>query len=180
MADCHAQTNIFRYTGCVGGWDAWMRGRRPAERCFHKTGTNAVWGTQQTAEADDPPGVVMVIPIQSCPVMATSKMPEIPTDISALVPKKTKQVHLLCLAQGYGNSQQVGSCWGRQGRQAPGQDLRTPTLAAYRDQSSALPFKFCCLWDQWDPCPAGLQLAAFLRKIQSATPSSLRRNGSGS
>ncbi|KAH8764428.1 hypothetical protein F5883DRAFT_109926 [Diaporthe sp. PMI_573] len=30
----------------------------------------------------------MVIPIQSCPVMATSKMPEIPTDISALVPEK--------------------------------------------------------------------------------------------
>lgn len=100
--------------------------------------------------------------------MATSKMPEIPTDIRALVPKKK-----CCVVPGprYGNSQQVGSCWGRQGRQAPGQDLRTPTLAAYRDQSSALPFKFCCLWT---PVLRAWQLSP-QNQCQS-----LRRNGSES
>lgn len=63
-----------------------MRWRTPAEgSSFHKAGTNAIGG--HTAEADDPCGR-HVISIQSCPVMATSKTPEIPTDITAPVPKR--------------------------------------------------------------------------------------------
>lgn len=86
-------------------------------------------------------------------VMATSKMPEIPTDITSPVPKKNTEGSALCLAEGTAIPNKLGPVGERQGRQAPGQDLTTPTLADDRDPSSALPLKFCCPLNT--PCPCG-------------------------
>lgn len=108
-------------------------------------------------------------------------MPEIPTDIRrAWVAEKRLCYRVSCLAQETVIPNKLGPVGEGQGRQAPGQDMTTPTLAAYRDQSSALPFKFCCLWT---PVLRAWQL--FLRRFTVCQSTSqpqvlLRRNGTGS
>lgn len=91
--------------------DAWADARGRLSQDGHELHT---WG--DTAEADDPPVVSHVISIQSCPVMATSRMPEIPTIIRSPLPKM-KKGSALCLAQGTAIPNKLGPVGeGREGR----------------------------------------------------------------
>lgn len=118
------------------GLDAWAdaRGRLSQDGARKHT-----WG--HTAEADDPPVVAMSSRSSHAQSWRPARCPRF-RQLSDPLCRKRRGLRVVPGSR-YGNSQQVGSCWGRQ---APGQDLRTPTLAAYRDPSSALPLEFCCSW----------------------------------
>ncbi|KAH8743354.1 hypothetical protein F5883DRAFT_43036 [Diaporthe sp. PMI_573] len=91
--------------------DAWADARGKG---FHKTGTNANLGNTE-------PRLTIRLwsswsfPIRSCPVMVTSKMPEIPTDIRAPCAEKIIGATVVPGPR-YGNSQQVGFQLGKAGK----------------------------------------------------------------
>lgn len=124
------------------GLDAWADARGWLSQDGYEL---HIWGGGYTAEADDPPVVAMSSRFSHIQSWRPARCPRFRTIIRSPLPKM-KKGSAFVPGPRYGNSQQVGSCWGRQGRQAPGQDLKTPTLAAYRDPSSALPLRFCCPW----------------------------------